>query len=231
MPKVVAIRRYPVKSMGGEALASVALDSRGLVGDRGFAVVDEEGRFASGKNTRRMVRRDGIFAFSARTLPDAVVGSSAVVASSPNGEWAVGDPALDAELSRALDAPVRVLAESTTPHFDDGAVSLIGTATLDWCRREFGADADARRLRANLLVETTEPFEEEHWENQVTIGDVVLAPAGRIERCRTIDLDQDGVGSNTRWLQPLGRQRDTRVAIYLDVVTQGELAVGQDLQT
>ena len=37
--RVVALRRYPVKSMGGEPLHVAELDRRGLVGDRGYAVV------------------------------------------------------------------------------------------------------------------------------------------------------------------------------------------------
>lgn len=222
MARVIEIRRYPVKSMGGESLESVEVDARGLVGDRAYAVTDGDGRFASGKNTRRMVRRDGVFAYAARTGPDGVVVSGA------SGSWVLG-PGLDAELSGALEAPVRVLPEGGTPHFDDGAVSLVGTATLEWCRRELGADATARRLRANLLVETAEPFEEEAWAGPVRIGGAVLTPVMRIERCRTIDLDQDGAGSSTRWLVPLGRERDMRCGVYLDVATPGEIAVGDEV--
>ncbi|MDN4480453.1 MOSC domain-containing protein [Demequina muriae] len=219
-PQVTALRRYPVKSMGGEALATVELDPRGLVGDRGYAVRDAEARLASGKNTKRLVRRDGIFAYSARTA------DAGVEVSGPSGTWVVGDPALDRALSLDLSAAVTVAPEDDVPHFDDGSVSLIGTATLEWCARELGADADARRLRPNIVVATSEPFEEEGWSGDVRIGEVVLRPTGRIERCRTIDLAQDGVETRTRWLKPLGDQRDMRVAIYLDVVTPGRIAVG-----
>ncbi|WP_084128337.1 MOSC domain-containing protein [Demequina sp. NBRC 110055] len=225
MTVVTAIRRYPVKSMGGEALDRVELDARGLVGDRAWAVRDGDSRLASGKNTKRMVRRDGVFAFSAATRAEGVVVSG------PGGRHGLaGDPAVDAWLADALAAEVALAPETDVPHFDDGAVSLVGTATLDWCARELGADADARRLRANLVVATTEPFEEERWEGEVRIGTAVLRPAGRIERCRTIDLAQDGLSEKTRWLQPLGKSRDLRVAIYLDVVTPGAIAVG-DLVT
>ncbi|WP_084099996.1 MOSC domain-containing protein [Demequina sp. NBRC 110051] len=225
MTVVTAIRRYPVKSMGGESLDRVDLDARGLVGDRAWAVRDGDSRLASGKNTKRMVRRDGVFAFSAATRAEGVVVSG------PGGRHGLaGDPAVDAWLADALAAEVALAPETDVPHFDDGAVSLVGTATLDWCARELGADADARRLRANLVVATTEPFEEERWEGEVRIGTAVLQPAGRIERCRTIDLAQDGVTDATRWLQPLGKSRDLRVAIYLDVVTPGAIAVG-DLVT
>lgn len=223
MPRVIAIRRYPVKSMGGESMASAELDGRGLVGDRAYAVVDAEGRLASGKNTRRMIRRDGVFAYSAQTLPDAVVASGA------RGTWEVGSPELDTELSAALAAPVRVLPEGATPYFDDGAVSLIGTATLDWCAAEWGVDADPRRLRANVVVETTEPFEEEDWTGTLGIGGAVLTPAGRVERCRTIDLPQDGVATRTRWLKAVGEHRELKLAIYLDVTAPGRIAVGDEV--
>ena len=59
--EVVEIRRYPVKTMAGESLESVEVDARGLVGDRWFSVMDEEGRLASGKSSRRFRRLDGIF--------------------------------------------------------------------------------------------------------------------------------------------------------------------------
>lgn len=229
MVHVVAIRRYPVKSMGGETLERVTLDARGLVGDRAFAVRDADSRLASGKNSGRMVRRDGVFAYSARTGPDAVVVSDG------EHEWAAGDPALDAELTRALAADVRVAAETDVPHFDGGAVSLVGTATLAWCARELGVDPDARRLRVSLVVETEEPFEEESWAGEVVVGagapsGAVLRPVERIQRCRTIDLPQDGVASQTRWLVPLGRSRDTRVGIYCDVALPGTISVGDEVR-
>ena len=56
--QVVALRRYPVKAMGGESLGLAQVDERGLVGDRWFAVVDADGRFATGKSSRRFRRHD-----------------------------------------------------------------------------------------------------------------------------------------------------------------------------
>jgi len=52
--RVVRLRRYPVKSMGGETLQSVEVTSRGVLGDRAYALVDEEtGRVVSGKRPRQ----------------------------------------------------------------------------------------------------------------------------------------------------------------------------------
>ena len=174
---VAAIRRYPVKSMGGESLEHVELDARGLVGDRRYAVVDGDGKLSSGKDSRRFRRRDQVFSYAAGTSADGRVEVRR------NGStWVVGDDDLDAELSRAFGDPVRVLAEADVPYFDDGPVSLVGTASLEWCRRELGVDADPRRTRTNLVLETTQPFEEETWAGRsLRIGSVELVgrPAAR----------------------------------------------------
>ncbi len=84
-----------------------------------------------------------------------------------------------------------------------------------------------RRLRTNVVVETTEPFVEETWVGStVAIGSVELAVSERVERCRTIDLAQDGVATTTPWLKALGGSRDLCVAVYAGVVTPGVLSVG-----
>src|SRR5438552_351808 len=54
---VVALWRYPVKSMMGEELNSTEVTQRGLLGDRAYALVDAEtGKVASAKNPRRWPR-------------------------------------------------------------------------------------------------------------------------------------------------------------------------------
>ncbi len=221
--RVAALHRYPVKAMGGEALGALALDARGAVGDRAFAVVDAEGLLAAGKRTHRFRRRDPVFSYAARTVNDAVVVSRG------HGSWVVGEPALEADLSAQMGEPMRVLgeAEAGQRFFDDSPVSMVGTATLDWCRRELGVDADPRRLRVNVVIETSEPFVEETWiGHEVEIGGVRLRVTKRNERCRVIDLAQNGVQESAHWLKPLGDRRDACIAVYCDVVVPGELALG-----
>ena len=221
MPAVLAIRRYPVKSMGGEPLASVVLDQRGLTGDRWWAVTDDEGHLASGKSSRRFRRRDGVFDYRAATSPEGVAVTG------PRGTWAAGDPGLDVELAAVLGDGCRVAEESGTPHQDAGAVSLVGTASLAWCAERWGIDADPRRLRANLVVETTEPFVEETWVGrEIEAGTARLRIVERVERCRMIDLAQDGVATPSRWLKRLSDERDLSLAVYADVTRPGTISVG-----
>jgi uncharacterized protein len=62
---VAELRRYPVKSLTGEVLRAADVDVRGLVGDRAWAVTDTDGRFGSGKTTRRFRRMDGLLQLTA----------------------------------------------------------------------------------------------------------------------------------------------------------------------
>src|SRR5437764_8029682 len=54
---VVALWRYPVKSMLGEELNASAVTTRGLLGDRAYGLVDRsDGKVASAKNPRKWPR-------------------------------------------------------------------------------------------------------------------------------------------------------------------------------
>lgn len=217
------IRRYPVKAMGGEGLERAVLDDRGLVGDRWFAVRDEDGRLASCKNTRRFRRRDAVTQFNARTE-----ASGGVRVSDGSQVHRVGDPALDAHLSQVMGAPVTVVPETEVPHQDAGQVSLVGTATIAWCAQAWGVDLDVRRLRPNLVIRTDEPFIEETWvDRHITIGQaVVLRVIRRVSRCRTVDVAQDGVDPQRRLLPRLAKERQGLLAVYADVVAAGTVTVG-----
>ncbi len=52
--------------MRGQALRTADVETRGVAGDRLYAVRDEAGKFGSGKNTRRFARMEGLARWSAR---------------------------------------------------------------------------------------------------------------------------------------------------------------------
>lgn len=58
--------RYPVKSLMGETLDRIRIDGRGLAGDRVWSVRDVDGKFGSGKSTRRFRRMNGLLSLGAR---------------------------------------------------------------------------------------------------------------------------------------------------------------------
>jgi uncharacterized protein YcbX len=66
--RVVSLWRYPVKSMLGEELNSSYVTERGLVGDRSYALIDQEtGKVASAKNPRKWGK---LFDFRAAFIED-----------------------------------------------------------------------------------------------------------------------------------------------------------------
>jgi uncharacterized protein YcbX len=221
---VTALRRYPVKSMGGEALEVAALDARGVVGDRWYAVEDDEGHFASGKDTTRFRRRDAVFDYAARTERDG-----RVTVSRSESRWHVDDRCLAERLSTEMGTAVRITPEGVVPHQDMGAVSIVSTATLRWCAQQWGGSPDARRLRANIVVEAEEPFAEERWlHRELELGSTRLHVVERVPRCRMIDIGQDGVEPGAKWLRCLGREREMCLAVYADVTRPGRITIGDE---
>jgi uncharacterized protein YcbX len=206
--------------MGGESLGVAELDARGLAGDRWYAVEDDEGRFASGKDTSRFRRRDPVFGYAAHTGP----GGQVTVARGDEC-WPVGDPHLDQRLSEDMGTPVRVAPEADVPHRDAGAVSIVSTATLRWCAERWGGNPDPRRLRVNIVVESDEAFVEERW-GDLELGTARLRVVERVPRCRMIDIEQDGAEPGATWLRPLGRERALFLAVYAEVSSPGHVTLG-----
>src|SRR5205823_5404171 len=181
---VVTLWRYPVKSMLGEELNASDVTERGLLGDRGYAVVDSaDGKVATAKNPRKWPR---MFEFRAAFEPDAsppavriTLPDGDVISSAQSDQHERLSRALDREvtLQAAESARVEGTAEEYWPDmegldyrdtvtdfdlpqgtfFDAAAVHVLTTATLDQLR-EFspGSRFEVRRFRPNIVVDTAE---------------------------------------------------------------------------
>src|SRR5204863_1112470 len=108
---VVALWRYPVKSMMGEELNATDVTDRGLLGDRAYALVDSaDGKAATAKNPRKWPR---LFDFRATCIEPARPGANVppVRIELPDGTTVASDRAdLDQVLSRALGRTVTLNA-------------------------------------------------------------------------------------------------------------------------
>jgi uncharacterized protein YcbX len=183
---VVALWRYPVKSMMGEELNAIDVTERGLLGDRAYALVDRDpGKVASAKFPRKWptlfdhratfvdVPRLGEQLPPVRiTLPDGRVLLS-------DGENV--DQVLSAELGRdvamartAPQAPSleeywpdieglafrEALTEEAMPpgtFFDIAVSHVLTTSTLDRLRQLYPEGrVEVRRFRPNIVVTPTE---------------------------------------------------------------------------
>jgi uncharacterized protein YcbX len=104
--RVDQLWRFPVKSMLGERLDEVEVTDRGVVGDRGYALVDAaDGKIVSAKNPRKWGR---VLELSAAYVDRPAAGATPppVAITFPDGHVlrsdGVGDDAADAALSAFL---------------------------------------------------------------------------------------------------------------------------------
>jgi hypothetical protein len=181
---IASLHRYPVKSMMGEELNATRIGSKGVEGDRVFALADPEtGKIASAKNPSKW---PNLFDF--RAAFSGALGESgslpAVCITFPDGSTiSTDDRNIEARLAATLEKPVRflkgaplagtleeywpdidglarrdVVTEEAMPadtFFDVGIVHLLTTATMDSLRAQYPLGRfETRRFRPNLVIDT-----------------------------------------------------------------------------
>lgn len=225
---VARLWRYPVKSLLGEPRESLDLNARGVESDRLFAIRNAEGKLASGKNTRRFFKLDGLLALRAAYEGDVPLISF------PDGKTLRGDrPEIHAALSTALSQPLTLEREAIVSHLDAGPVHLLTTASLAWLRHNVpGAQIDERRFRPNIVIETPGATPEENaWLGKtLLIGkQVVLRVSEPTKRCVMTTYAQSELPFDERVLKCLARQADLCFGVYAQVAVPGKICCGNNV--
>ena len=206
---VAELWRFPVKSMGGERLEEASITSQGVLGDRGFALLDEETNEVISASNRHF---PGLLNWRATFVepPQADTALPPVRITLPDGRSGTSDsPAFLALLSSHFGrsvALIRTLPESyvkrqsaffagiglectspSEPFVDLCPVSVITAGTLA------RLNVDPRRFRMNVTVSTTgHGFVENAWPGcELSLGsDVRLAITIPDPRCVMATLPQ-----------------------------------------
>jgi uncharacterized protein YcbX len=222
--RLASIRRYPVKSMTGEVLERADVEHRGLAGDRLWSLRDPDGKFGSGKSSRRFRAMPGLMDVVARYDGDVPVMEL------PDGTVVRGDdPAVHEAMSAYVGRPVRLGREDGVSHFDDGPIHLVTTASLETLSRHHGRPVDVRRFRPNLLIETdgVEGFVEQDWlGRRVAVGDVVLEVVQPMPRCVMVTQAQRDLPPDDGLLHRVTDVAGMDFGVLAEVVTPGRIAVG-----
>jgi len=152
--KVTGLYRFPVKSMGGEALDAILFDKYGIMGDRTWTVRDaEKGVIAGGKKYPDLMKCDA--RFTEEPTPDT--RSAAVEITLPDGETISGaDPDVSTKISAAIGDAVNL-----SP--------LMPEDELEHYLRDPSAMGDEAALRAVFARLPDEPL-----PNLLAYGDDVL---------------------------------------------------------
>jgi uncharacterized protein len=182
--KVVSLWRYPVKSMMGEELNSSHMAERGLIGDRVYAIVDQQtGKVASAKNPRKWEK---LFDFRAAFI-DSLESSDSIPPvriTLPDGcQIFSNQGGIDHTLSKVLRREVTLMKASlekpsyeeywpdiegiahreivtdeampSQTFFDVAVIHILTTSTINRLR-EFYPDGrfEIRRFRPNIVIES-----------------------------------------------------------------------------
>lgn len=220
--------RYPIKSVGGEKVSRFHINERGVEGDRLWAVENEEGKFGSGKTTRRFRRVEGLLEFRSYYLE----GCDIPVLVLPDGSEhpATSLEARDA-LVRQTGKTVEVTAEREISHFDEGAVHVLSTSSLQLLSELHGAAVDVRRLRNNITLKTSSVashLEADWLGRQLTIGpDVVLEIFRLMPRCVMVNMKQYGLDEDHDVLKSVAKlSPDICLGAVARVLQTGLVSVG-----
>jgi len=194
---VSALWRYPVKAMLGEQLNASLVTSAGLAGDRGYALIDGDGRIC----TSKIIRKWGpVFRSRSRYLeePNGEVPALAEITLPDGARIMTNDSGTEARLSELMGFETKLITEAPMPlklesqmlgivptseddqtmdfpvingFFDLGSLHLLTTATLARLRQlSPGTTFDVRRFRPNLVITPpgAEPeFLENDWPGKI----------------------------------------------------------------
>jgi len=164
--RIIAIFRYPVKSMAGELLDVARLGWHGIEGDRrlAFRRLTDKTEFpwltASKLPQLLLYKPFRLDSNTAELLPTHV--------RTPDGKaYELRSDELRKEISSRYGGDVELM---NLKHgiFDESPISVISLGTVHSVARESGRGVDLcdlRRFRPNVVIETdsAEPFEEDRW--------------------------------------------------------------------
>jgi uncharacterized protein YcbX len=227
--RIVALHRYPVKSLGGHAMSRAPIEPRGLQGDRRWMMVTPDGRFLTRREVPAMAHVHADLAPGGLVLTHRDADTCAVAEPGTASHMAVrvwGDTvqACDAGdavahwLSAIFARPVRLVhmpdaarrpvdpkyAQDTDQvGFADGFPVLVTTVeSLDALNRQLANPITMARFRPNLVIAgAPAAFAEDDW-NVLRIGAITLRVANPCTRCVMTTQDPDS-GDVVEKMEPL----------------------------
>lgn len=217
--RVVAIRRFPVKSMAGEVLDEAEIGWTGLRGDRQYAFV-------------RAGDRSHFPWFTGRHWPGLLLcrarydGERVEVTGPDDACRDVTDPALLAALEAAGGRDL-TLMRMGRGCYDAMPVSVLTTSLLRRIGAAHGATPDALRFRANLLVEAADGIDERGWTGRdLVVGDVRLRGTYPTGRCAMITVDPATAELDRSLLRTVAQGFDGTCGLYAAVAAPGRVRIG-----
>lgn len=210
------IHLFPLKSARGISVSEAIVEARGLLGDRRWMVVDEDGKFITARQNPNMVLIDATL--DSQGLKLAYPEQTSIhVATPPLGQatqlvsiWQSrcqarsAEPVANSWISQILerscclvhmaDDCIRTVSRQwsrsgDSVSFADGfPLLLIGSASLDELNRRLAQPVTMANFRPNLVVQSSIPFIEDQWTN-LRIGAIEFEISKPCTRCVLTTVD------------------------------------------
>lgn len=259
MKRVSALYIYPVKSLGGISLDSALVLPKGLQHDRRWMLVDENNQFLTQRVHSSMaffktaLQEGGIvvrhksgseilipFQCSGAMVKATIWNDEVLVqeVSPEHHEWFSHWLGMKCKLvqfpeghERRVD-PEYAMADDQTSLSDAYPVLVISQASLDDLNRRLEQPVPMNRFRPNIVVEGSEPFEEDGWK-EFSVSDARFAGVKPCARCVMTTVDQETGLTGEEPLRTLStfRKQGNKVMFgqNLLVMQQGRISVGNEL--
>jgi hypothetical protein len=225
--QLAALRRFPVRGLGGEAPDEARVQGSGLAGDRVFDLYDEEqGALMSARTAPFLLR------YRAHYLDPLVAGDAFgpwIRVRKPDGEdVALSDRVWVDDVSKRCGRGVRLRPRPEAAS-DPAPLHVMTTPTLRFLEGQYGGPLEASRIRANAMLDLPEgrPFEEDRWiGRQLWIGHVLVEIVQPSEACLVTSLDADTPERSPGILAAIVRGRGGRLGVRARALTGNRLRVG-----
>ena len=231
--RVTELWRYPVKSLQGERVVAAELTERGLAGDRGWALFDQE------TGLGLTARRDPALLHASARLVDGEVEITL-----PDGSVARDDEALSVWLGRPV--ALQTATEPTGPRryenpddieteaddswwvFEGSAEAFHDSVALTLLSTESVGPRAMRRFRPNVVLDRG--GEDALVGTTVRIGGATVALTDRVPRCVMVTRAQPGgIEVDREVLRWIHRERGGELAVGGTVTRTGSVRVGDEV--
>ncbi len=215
---VSSLWRYPVKSLSGIKVTSMALDEKGPLFDRRFMLVNEQGKFITQRQSPALTLLSVLDQGDAYRISTANDKASVLIPKQGQTQkkrsvtiWQDTLSLYDqgaraaAFFSTYLGFPVRLVYQARDchrpidTHYDhlnrevslaDGfPVLLINEASLAVVNVRSGLSLEIERFRPNMVVQGAEAFAENTWQT-IKVGDVLFDVVKPCSRCVIPTIDR-----------------------------------------
>lgn len=204
--ELVAIWRYPMKSLAAQPLEHTAVQADGIPGDRAGALFVQSGHPRTGKTYR------GKEHHLLHTVTQAHEA---------------------ARIAARSGVHVEVRAEPGQRYFDAAPISLIFDGWIAEVERALERPLDPRRWRPNLYARAAAGFsllEDGLLGRTIEIGGAVLRVHDTIKRCVTTTYDVETGERDDDVLLHVAQKRANVMGVYCEVELAGTVRAGDPLR-